>query len=105
MYSAADVLFNPTWEDNIPTVNLEAISCGTPVITYDTGGCSEIITPNTGYVIKKGNIIETKLHIEEICSKGKDYYPIPCRKSAVQHFNQDERFQEYINLYNNILNK
>lgn len=40
-YSAADVLFNPTIEDNYPTVNLEAESCGTPVVTYDTGGCRE----------------------------------------------------------------
>ena len=40
-YSAADVFVNPTYEDNYPTTNLEAISCGTPVITYDTGGSSE----------------------------------------------------------------
>lgn len=42
-YSAADVLFNPTVEDNFPTVNLEAEACGTPVVTYDTGGCGETI--------------------------------------------------------------
>lgn len=40
-YSAADVLVNPTYEDNYPTTNLEAIACGTPVITYDTGGSGE----------------------------------------------------------------
>ena len=43
-YTAADFFFNPTREDNFPTVNLEAEACGTPVITYDTGGCSESIT-------------------------------------------------------------
>lgn len=43
IYSTADVFFNPTVEDNFPTVNLEAEACGTPVITYDTGGCSETI--------------------------------------------------------------
>ena len=41
LYSAASVLFNPTYEDNYPTVNLEALSCGTPVITYNTGGSPE----------------------------------------------------------------
>lgn len=41
IYSASDVLFNPTYEDNYPTVNLEAISCGTPVLTYNTGGSTE----------------------------------------------------------------
>lgn len=43
IYTTADVLFNPTVEDNYPTVNLEAEACGTPVITYDTGGCRETI--------------------------------------------------------------
>ena len=41
LYSTADIFFNPTYEDNYPSVNLEAIACKTPVITYDTGGSSE----------------------------------------------------------------
>lgn len=44
IYTAANVLFNPTREDNFPTVNLEAEACGTPVATYDTGGCAETIS-------------------------------------------------------------
>ena len=43
IYSTADVFFNPTVEDNFPTVNLEAEACGTPVVTYDTGGCAETV--------------------------------------------------------------
>ena len=43
IYTAADAFFNPTLEDNFPTVNLEAEACGTPVITYNTGGCAETI--------------------------------------------------------------
>ena len=43
IYTAADVFFNPTLEDNFPTVNLEAEACGTPVVTYDTGGCRETL--------------------------------------------------------------
>ena len=50
-YSAADVLFNPTIEDNFPTVNIEAEACGTPVITYDTGGCSETISLPSSKVV------------------------------------------------------
>lgn len=44
IYSAADVFFNPTLEDNYPTVNLEAQACGTPVVTYNTGGCRETLS-------------------------------------------------------------
>lgn len=43
IYTAADVFINMTYEDNYPTVNLEAQACGTYVITYDTGGCAETL--------------------------------------------------------------
>ena len=43
IYTAADVLINPTYEDNFPTVNLEARACGTRVVSYDTGGCRETL--------------------------------------------------------------
>ncbi len=43
IYTAADVFFNPTRQDNYPTVNLEAEACGTPVVTYEVGGCAETI--------------------------------------------------------------
>lgn len=43
IYTASDVFFNPTREDNYPTVNLEAQACGLPIVTYDTGGCAETI--------------------------------------------------------------
>lgn len=45
IYTSADIFFNPTREDNYPTVNLEAQACGTPVMTYDVGGCRETIAP------------------------------------------------------------
>ncbi len=54
LYSAAAVLFNPTYEDNYPTVNLEAIACGTYVVTYNTGGSPEIVKRyHAGEVIRK----------------------------------------------------
>lgn len=55
IYTAADVLFNPTYEDNYPTVNLEAEACGTPVITYRTGGAPETIHRKDSTVIDVGH--------------------------------------------------
>lgn len=52
IYSAADAFFNPTVEDNYPTVNLEAEACGTPVVTYDTGGCAETITSSESTAVE-----------------------------------------------------
>ena len=51
IYSAADVLFNPTLEDTYPTVNLESQSCGTPVITYNSGGCAETLSNDKSRVV------------------------------------------------------
>lgn len=53
-YTMATVYLNPTYEDNYPTTNLEAIACGTPVITYETGGSPESVVPNC--VVAKGDI-------------------------------------------------
>ncbi|MDO4183247.1 MAG: glycosyltransferase [Coriobacteriia bacterium] len=52
IYAGCDVLFNPTQEDNYPTVNLEAEACGTPVITYDVGGCRETIKLPTSCAVR-----------------------------------------------------
>lgn len=53
-YTAADMFFNPTYEDNYSTANLEAEACGTRVVTYDTGGCRETIHSPESVVIPVG---------------------------------------------------
>ncbi len=58
IYTTADVFINPTYSDNYPTVNLEAQACGTPVITYNTGGSPETLRAGMGYVIPKGSVRE-----------------------------------------------
>ena len=55
IYTAADIFFNPTYEDTFPTVNLEARACKTRVVTYDTGGCKETLDGND-IVIPKGDL-------------------------------------------------
>ena len=104
-YSMADALVNPTYNDSFPTVNLEAMACGTPVATFRTGGSPESVTPETGIVVDKGNIDDLVKAIETICSKGKEYYAAACRERAVSLYNKDDRFNEYIELYNTLLNR
>ena len=60
-YSAAEVFFNPTLEDNYPTVNLEAISCGTPVVTFETGGSPESVIGNGIIINDELKYFTTKL--------------------------------------------
>lgn len=56
LYTESYCFLNLTYEDNYPTVNLEAIACGTPVLTYDTGGCKEQIDEKVGYIVNFENI-------------------------------------------------
>lgn len=99
LYSASDVFVNPTYVDNFPTTNLEALACGTPVITYNTGGSLEAIDTETGIVVEKGDIDGLHKAILQICSKGKDFYSIKCRERAVKLYNKDGRYADYLNLY------
>lgn len=103
-YSAADVFVNPTYQDNYPTVNLEAIACGTPVITYRTGGSPEAITPETGFVVTQGNIQDIIVAIKQIESRGKDAYGRICRDRAEKYFDKTICFQKYLDVYNRLLN-
>lgn len=103
LYNQASVLVNPTYADNFPTVNLEALACGTPVITYKTGGSPEAINENTGIVVKKGDISGLADSIIEILNNLQTYSSNACRKRAEKHYNQDFQFGKYIDLYNSLL--
>ncbi len=104
IYTAADVFVNPTYEDNFPTVNLEALACGTPIVTYQTGGSPECVNEATGIVVEKGNLIALKNAVCKILNNGKDAYTAACTKKA-KEFNMNERFNDYVDLYESILNK
>lgn len=105
LYSASDVFLNPTYEDNFPTTNLESMACGTPVITYKTGGSPESIDSNTGFVVEKGNLNDLMIKIEQIKIKGKNFYSKACRERALLFYNKDKCYLGYFNLFNLILSK
>ena len=104
-YSTADVFVNPTWEDNFPTTNIEALACGTPVITYNTGGSPEAISKETGFSITKGSLNELREKLDTIKMNGKSHYKEACRKRAMDNFNKNERYQEYIDLYQSLVKR
>ncbi len=103
IYTTADVFFNPTLEDNFPTVNLESLACGTPVITYNTVGSIETIDDTTGFMVEKGDLENAIRIIRKIKSEGKEKYSESCIKRANKYYNKDDKFQEYIELYKNAI--
>ncbi|HAH56533.1 MAG TPA: glycosyl transferase [Bacteroidales bacterium] len=103
LYSNADVFVNPTWQDNFPTTNIEALACGTPVITYNTGGSPEAIDKLTGIVVEKGDINGLKIAIETIGSQDRKTIRKNCRERALKLFNKDDRFMDYLKLYEGLV--
>lgn len=101
LYNIADVFVNPTYADNFPTTNIEALACGTPVITYKTGGSPEAIDEKTGIVVEQGNIYQLKEAIE-LVAKDKNRYTENCRERAVNLYNKQDRFNDYIKLFNSL---
>lgn len=92
IYTTADVFFNPTYEDNYPTTNLEAIACGTPVITYDTGGSPESAGKENGVVVEKGNI-------NDVCKILLKTDNLKCESMIEKNFDKNKLFQQYVKLY------
>ena len=102
LYSAATAFVNPTWQDNYPTVNLEAIACGTPVVTYRTGGSVEVITEDTGRIVEQGDVAGLLKAVREIAEKGKVQYTAKCRAFALENFRKEDRYADYLKLYESL---
>ena len=98
LYSSADLFLNLTYEDTFPTTNLEAMSCGTPVLTYETGGSPEALQPNLGFVVKQGDL-ENVLSCVNKVKNGETMEGICYRNHVVERFKIEDRYEEYIQLY------
>ena len=95
LYSEADFFFNPTYEDNYPTTNLEAAACGSLVITYDSGGSPETIVNGKGQVVKKGDIHAV---IEIILKAADDRKNV----SVPERLSKKNMIDRYIELYKSL---
>lgn len=92
IYSAADVFLNLTYEDNYPTVNLEAQACGTPVITYRTGGSVESVPDEN--VVSQGDFKA----LAELLEHGQ-------LTLSEQSFDKTVLFEQYLELYRQLILK
>lgn len=104
LYSNSVVFVNPTYEDTFPTTNIESLACGTPVITYNTGGSPEIIDGKTGFVVDRGNINKIYECIKTIMKEGREKYINNCVERTRCFFNKENNFEKYISLYQEINN-
>ena len=96
IYSAADVFLNPTYEDNYPTTNLEAVSCGTPVVTYETGGSPESLVNGRGVSVAVGDIEAMYKAAQTL---------IGVKTDNPGDFDARKKYSEYEELYKSLLVK
>lgn len=97
IYTAADVFANPTREEVFGLVNIEALACGTPGVTFETGGSPECFNETCGAVVAKNDIGAMYNEIIRICET-KPYSKKMCINGA-NGFDKNEKFKEYVALY------
>ena len=96
LYSMADIYVNLTLEDTFPTTNIEALACGTPVITYRSGGSAESIDDTCGIAVERNSVQGVVAAIDTILSqKGMAYTAQDCVRHAML-YDREVRFEEYI---------
>ncbi len=96
IYSLAEAFVNPSTEDNFPSANIEALACGTPVITYNTGGCAEIVENGGGIVVAEKTVEKLK---ESVLFLEKQ--PIShdeCVKCS-KNYDEKQKYKEYVELF------
>lgn len=103
LYSIADVYLSLSTEESFGLTIVEALACGTPAIVYNTTASPELVNSETGIVVEKGNINGILAALETVQRNGKSFYSAACRMRAVKHFNKEERYKAYIDLYERLI--
>lgn len=97
IYTAADLFVNPTREEVFGLVNVEALACGTPVLTFRTGGSPESLSETCGSIVECDNIDSMECEIMRI-QRDKPFIESDCLEQAKQ-FDSEKKYMEYLNMY------
>ena len=100
MYTSADVFVNPTREETFGIVNIEALACGTPVVTFNTGGSPECIDETCGSIVPQNDIDTLAREVVRICET-KPFSKDQCCAHA-RLFDKNDKYIQYIELYEKI---
>lgn len=102
LYRAADCLINPTYEDTYPTVNMEAMACGTPVASYRTGGAAEQMDGHCGIAVDAGQA-DALAQAAMALADRREALRDACREYARARFDRQSALETYIGLYQTML--
>jgi glycosyltransferase involved in cell wall biosynthesis len=104
-YCAADIFILPSLEDNLPNTMLESMSCGIPVVAFNTGGMPDvIINEHTGLIVPSGDvralgnaIVSLTFDRQKIEFMGRN-----CRTAAIEKYSLETQARRYLQLYDDV---
>ena len=99
LYSMADVFANVTHADTLPTVNMESICCGTPVVTFDSCGSPELVGEGCGFVVPEGNIEALLESIHKARYLDRDQ----CARYGLSNFDKNLCYKRYLDIYRDVM--
>lgn len=102
-YSMADIVLNLSYAETFGLTTVEGMACGTPGIVYNTTASPELITPDTGIVVERGSIDKVLTAVNLILEKGKGFYSGACINRAKKVFDKEDRFEDYMKLYESLI--
>ncbi len=97
-YSMADVFVNITHADTLPTVNMESICCGTPVITYDSCGSTELVFEGCGIIVKENDTDALVYAIQ----KSKNMNFSQCADIGKKAYDKNFCYAKYLDVYSEV---
>ena len=103
LYSRADVFVTFSLEETFGKVSAEALACGTPVVCFDSTASPEIVGEKCGRVVPAGDYAAVRQAIGEILAQGKNAYSEACVQQARQNFCYETNAQEYLNLFEELM--
>ena len=102
LYSAADLFMNPSRMETFGLVTVEAMACGTPVVAYKNTGTKELITDDTGWLVKDGDIEAMLELVKKILASNQKKSLITCRTHVIDMFEKNRQLKKYLSLYEEI---
>lgn len=103
-YSKALVFVNPSYQDILPTVNMEAQACGCPVVCYDSDGMPESVNAISSVIVPKGNkqgLLDTIVSIAD----GRVSFDRDKIAMQAEEYSGDEFLNKYLALYGRLFQK
>lgn len=98
-YNMSDIVMNISYEETFGMTTIEGFACGTPSIVYNATASPELITPETGIIVEKGDINALIDAINKVKQVGKSHYSNACRERALHFYSKEDRYRDYLNLY------